>query len=142
MATTVLGAPARWARQDLPLRRCGVVSVAALWLVGALDASDGSVGRTFEIAFVAVAVTAALAVEPAGRWSAALLPVPVLVASLGGLVVVRPVWVDVPGLSDDVGRLGQWFAAVLDHGAWMLVACAAALVVAAVLRPQPVTSST
>jgi hypothetical protein len=55
------------------------------------------------------------------------LPPPLLILTLFGVVVINPGAVDVPGLAADAGTLTRTIATTLDHGVALVVGHALAL---------------
>lgn len=100
-----------------------VAMAAVVWL----DLSDGSLGSAFSLAFVLVALTAPMAVDLRSIVTTGVLPPPLLILTLFGVVVINPGAVDVPGLAADAGTLTRTIATTLDHGVALVVGHALAL---------------
>ena len=93
-----------------------------------LDLTDGSIGPAFSIGFVLVVVTAPLAVELRSIVTTGVLPPPLLIITLLGIVLIEPKAIDVNGLADNAGVVARTIAATLDHGLALVIGHSLALV--------------
>jgi hypothetical protein len=106
-----------------------VVVLAFLAMAGVawLDLTDGSIGPAFSIGFVLIVVTAPLAVQLRSIVTTGVLPPPLLILTLTGIVLIDPTAVDVDGLADDAGAAARAIAATLDHGLILVIGHSLAL---------------
>ncbi|HUS23220.1 MAG TPA: DUF6542 domain-containing protein [Aeromicrobium sp.] len=107
----------------------GVVILAfvAMAAVAWLDLTDGAIGAALSIGFVLIVVTAPLAVRLPSIVTTGVLPPPLLILTLLGIVVLKPTAVEVDGLGADAGTAARAIAATLDHGLTLVIGHSLAL---------------
>ena len=96
---------------------------ALVWL----DLTDGKLGAAFTVGFILVALTAPMAVDLRSIVTTGVLPPPLLILTLFGVVLIDPSAIDVPGLAADAGTITRTIATTLDHGVALVIGHALAL---------------
>ena len=104
-----------------------ILAFAAMAGVAWLDLTDGTIGPALSVGFVLVAVTAPLAVQLRSIVTTGVLPPPLLILTLVGIVLIEPGAVEVEGLAADAGTAARAIAATLDHGLTLVIGHALAL---------------
>lgn len=104
-----------------------ILAFAAMAGIAWLDLTDGSIGPALSIGFVLVVVTAPLAVHLRSIVTTGVLPPPLLILTLIGIVVLQPNAVEGSGLAADAGTATRAIAATLDHGLTLVIGHALAL---------------
>jgi len=100
-----------------------VAMAAVIWL----DLTDGTLGPAFTVGFILVALTAPMAVDLRSIVSTGVLPPPLLILTLFGVVLIEPGAIEIPGLAADAGAITRTIAATLDHGVALVIGHALAL---------------
>ncbi len=100
-----------------------VAMAAVVWL----DLTDGTLGSAFTAGFILVALTAPMAVDLRSIVSTGVLPPPLLILTLFGVVLIEPGAIEVAGLAADTGAVTRTIAATLDHGVALVIGHALAL---------------
>ena len=100
-----------------------VAMAAVVWL----DLTDDTLGPAFTVGFILVALTAPMAVDLRSIVSTGVLPPPLLILTLFGVVLIEPGAIEVPGLASDAGVITRTIATTLDHGVALVIGHALAL---------------
>ena len=100
-----------------------VAMAAVIWL----DLTDGTLGPAFTVGFILVTLTAPMAVDLRSIVSTGVLPPPLLILTLFGVVLIEPGAIEIPGLAADAGAITRTIAATLDHGVALVIGHALAL---------------
>ncbi len=100
-----------------------VAMAAVVWL----DLTDDTLGPAFTVGFILVALTAPMAVDLRSIVSTGVLPPPLLILTLFGVVLIEPGAIEVPGLASDAGVITRTIVTTLDHGVALVIGHALAL---------------
>lgn len=100
-----------------------VAMAGVVWL----DLTDDTLGPAFTVGFILVALTAPMAVDLRSIVSTGVLPPPLLILTLFGVVLIEPGAIEVPGLAADAGAITRTIATTLDHGVALVIGHALAL---------------
>lgn len=106
-----------------------VVALAfvAMATVAWLDLTDGKLGPAFSVGFVLVVMTAPFAVDLRSIVTTGVLPPPLLILSLLGVVLIEPAAIEFDGLAADAGVAARAIATTLDHGLTLVIGHSLAL---------------
>jgi hypothetical protein len=113
--------------RDLSGAAVVVMAFLAMAALVWLDLTDGKLGPAFTVGFILVALTAPMAVDLRSIVTTGVLPPPLLILTLFGVVLVEPSAIDVPGLAADAGAIARTVATTLDHGVALMIGHALAL---------------
>ena len=104
-----------------------VMAFVAMAGVVWLELTDDTLGPAFTVGFLLVALTAPMAVDLRSIVSTGVLPPPLLILTLFGVVLIEPGAIEVPGLAADAGAITRTIATTLDHGVALVIGHALAL---------------
>jgi hypothetical protein len=104
-----------------------VMAFLAMAAIAWLDLTDGTLGLAFTVGFILVAVTAPMAVDLRSIVSTGVLPPPLLILTLFGVVLIEPGAIEVPGLAVDAGAITRTIGTTLDHGVTLVIGHSLAL---------------
>jgi len=107
--------------RDLSGAAVVVMAFLAMAALVWLDLTDGKLGPAFTVGFILVALTAPMAVDLRSIVTTGVLPPPLLILTLFGVVLVEPSAIDVPGLAADAGVIARTVATTLDHGVALVI---------------------
>jgi hypothetical protein len=121
MSQAVSRTPAAMARRDPSARQAITAACLSMAVVIGLDLMDGRLGLLFSVGFVLFAVTVPLAVDVRSLFPAGVLPPALLIGSLLLICMFASSAIQVDGLAKDVGLVGRFIAAVIDHGLTLVI---------------------
>lgn len=104
-----------------------VMAFVAMAGIAWLDLTDGALGVAFAVGFVLVVVTAPMAVALRSVVTTGVLPPPLMILTLLGVVLIEPEAIEFPGLAADAGVVARTMTATLDHGLALVIGHALAL---------------
>ena len=113
--------------RDLSGAAVVVLAFLAMAAIVWLDLTDGKLGSAFTVGFILVALTAPMAVDLRSVVTAGVLPPPLLILTLFGVVLIEPGAIEVPGLAADAGAITRTIGTTLDHGVALVIGHALAL---------------
>ena len=113
--------------RDLSGAAVVVLAFLAMAAIVWLDLTDGKLGPAFTVGFILVALTAPMAVDLRSIVTAGVLPPPLLILTLFGVVLIEPGAIEVPGLAADAGAITRTIGTTLDHGVALVIGHALAL---------------